>query len=66
MKTLMVLACNAVLLRVDGCRNIGRIARDQLGVSDAEMAEVMKVAFMMGGVPALNTICNAFPEYIRE
>lgn len=63
-KTLMVLACNAVLLRQDGCRNIGRIAREQLGATDDEIGEVMKIAFLMGGISALNTICNAFPDYM--
>ena len=65
-KTLLVLVCNAVLLRPDGCRNIGRIAREQLGATDEEIGEVMKIAFLMGGISAMNTLCNAFPDYMEQ
>jgi len=33
-----------------------------LGVTEPEIAETVRVAFLMGGMPGLVTGCNAFPQ----
>lgn len=60
-KTLMMLMGDALLGHADGVANIARQARSA-GVSDEEIIETVKVAFMMGGLPALITGSNAFRE----
>jgi len=58
-KTLMMMLCDALLAHPDGVANIAKRARD-LGASEAEIAETLGVAFMMGGMPGLVTGANAF------
>lgn len=58
-KTLMMMLCDALLAHPDGVANIAKQARD-LGASEAEIAETLGVAFMMGGMPGLVTGSNAF------
>ena len=57
-KTLIML-CDALLAHSDGVANIAKRVRD-LGASNAEIAETLSVAYMMGGLPALVTGANAF------
>jgi len=60
-KTLMMMLCDALLAHPDGVANIAKRARD-LGASDAEIVETLAVAFLMGGLPGLNTGANAFRD----
>ncbi len=60
-KTLMMMLCDALLGHGDGVANIAKRARD-LGASEAEIAETVAVAFMMGGMPGLVTGANAFRD----
>ena len=60
-KTLMMMLCDALLAHPDGVANIAKRARD-LGASNAEIAETLAVAFMMGGLPGLVTGANAFRD----
>ena len=58
-KTLMTMLCDALLTHEEGVANIARNAR-AMGASEAEIAETVAVAFLMGGLPALVTGANAF------
>jgi len=60
-KTLMMMLCDALLAHPDGVASIAKRAR-ALGASEAEIAETLAVAFLMGGLPALATGANAFRE----
>ncbi|MFC1991644.1 carboxymuconolactone decarboxylase family protein [Chloroflexota bacterium] len=60
-KTLMMMLSDALLGHSDGVANIAKRARD-LGASEAEIAETLGVAFMMGGMPGLVTGANAFRD----
>ncbi len=60
-KTLMTMLCDALLAHDQGVTNIARNARAQ-GASEAEIAETVAVAFLMGGLPALVTGANAFKK----
>ena len=60
-KTLMMLMGDALLGHSEGVASIARQAR-AAGVSDEEISETIKVAFMMGGLPALITGSNAFRD----
>ncbi len=60
-KTLMMMLCDALLGHSDGVANIAKRARD-LEASEAEIAETVAVAFMMGGMPGLVTGANAFRD----
>ncbi len=60
-KTLMMMLCDALLAHPEGVANIAKQARD-LGASEAEIAETLAVAFMMGGMPGLVTGSNAFRD----
>ena len=60
-KTLMMLLCDALLAHPDGVANIAKQARD-LGANEAEIAETLAVAFMMGGMSGLITGSNAFRD----
>jgi len=57
----MMMLCDALLAHPDGVANIAKRARD-LGASDAEIVETLAVAFLMGGLPGLNTGANAFRD----
>ena len=60
-KTLMMMLCDALLGHHDGVASISKRARD-LGASEAEIAETLAMAFMMGGMPGLVTCANAFRD----
>ena len=60
-KTLMMMLCDALLAHPDGVANIAKQARE-LGASEAEIAETLAVAFMMGGMPGLVTGSSAFRD----
>ncbi|MDA0771077.1 MAG: hypothetical protein BZY79_00735 [SAR202 cluster bacterium Casp-Chloro-G4] len=58
-KTLMTMLCDALLAHADGVAAISNRAR-ALGATEEEIAETIRVAFWMGGLPALVTGVNAF------
>ena len=58
-KVLMTMLCDALLAHPEGVANIANRAR-AVGATEAEIAETIGVAFVMGGTPALVTGCNAF------
>ncbi len=58
-KTLMTMLCDALLAHEGGVSNIAARARD-MGATEEEIAETIRVAFWMGGLPALVTGVNAF------
>jgi alkylhydroperoxidase/carboxymuconolactone decarboxylase family protein YurZ len=60
-KTLMTLLCDALLAHPEGVTNIAKRAR-ALGATEAEIAETVGVAFVMGGLPGLVTGANAFRD----
>ena len=60
-KTLMTMLCDALLAHADGVKAISDRAR-AMGASEEEIAETIRVAFWMGGLPALVTGVNAFRE----
>jgi alkylhydroperoxidase/carboxymuconolactone decarboxylase family protein YurZ len=60
-KTLMMLLGDALLGHSDGVANLAKRAR-YLGASEAEIAETLAVAFLMGGLPGIVTGANAFRE----
>lgn len=60
-KTLMTLLCDALLAHPEGVAHIAQRARS-LGASEAEIAETLGVAFLMGGLPGLFTGANAFRD----
>ena len=60
-KTLMTMLCDALLAHGDGVYAISQRARAQ-GASEQDIAETVQVAYLMGGLPALVTGCNAFRE----
>ena len=60
-KTLMTMLCDALLAHETGVQNIANRAR-ALGATEEEIAETVRVAFWMGGLPALVTGVNAFKK----
>jgi alkylhydroperoxidase/carboxymuconolactone decarboxylase family protein YurZ len=60
-KTLMMLMGDALLGHAEGVANLAKRARS-LGASEAEIAETLAMAFLMGGLPGIVTGCNAFRE----
>ncbi len=58
-KTLMMMLCDSLLSHPNGVQAIASRARG-MGASEEEIAETVQVAFLMGGLPALVTGCNAF------
>ena len=60
-KTLMTMLCDAIPAHESGVATIAGRARG-LGASEAEIAETVGVAFLMGGLPALVTGSNAFKD----
>ncbi len=53
-KTLMSLLGDAILGHAEGCASLGQRAR-QMGASEAEIQETVRMAYQMGGLPALIT-----------
>ena len=60
-KTLMTMLCDALLAHENGVKVIAERARS-MGATEEEIAETIRVAFWMGGLPALVTGCKAFPD----
>ena len=60
-KILMTMLCDSILAHPDGVANIAQRAR-AAGATDAEIAETVGVAFIMGGMPGLVTGANAFRD----
>ena len=60
-KTLMMMMGDAILGHADGVRALAQRARAQ-GASEAEIAETVRMAFVMGGLPGLVTATRAFEE----
>ena len=60
-KTLMMMLCDALLAHPEGVTSIAKRAR-ALGASEAEIAETLAVAFLMGGMPGLVTGASAFRD----
>ncbi len=60
-KTLMMMMGDAILGHSDGVANLCKRARS-LGATDAEIAETLGVAFLMGGLPGIVTGANAYRE----
>ena len=60
-KTLMTMLCDALLAHPSGVATIANRAR-AMGASEAEIAETVGVAFLMGGMPAMVTGSSAFTE----
>ena len=60
-KTLMMMLVDALQGHNDGVAGIANRAR-ALGATEAEIAETLAVAFLMGGMPALVTGANAFRD----
>jgi alkylhydroperoxidase/carboxymuconolactone decarboxylase family protein YurZ len=64
-KTLMILLCDAVLGHSEGVAILAGRARS-LGASEAEIAETVAVAFLMGGFPGAVNGAFAFRESAQE
>lgn len=60
-KTLMTMLCDALLAHTDGVAAIADRARG-LGATEEEISETVRVAFLMGGLPALVTGANAYKK----
>jgi alkylhydroperoxidase/carboxymuconolactone decarboxylase family protein YurZ len=60
-KTLISLALDAAGGHVEGVKGIAERAR-KMGISEMEIAETVRLAFLVGGFPGLVTGLNAFPE----
>ena len=60
-KTLMMMLCDALLGHEGGVAAIADRARG-MGATEEEIAETVRVAFLMGGLPALVTGANAFSK----
>jgi len=60
-KTLISLALDAAGGHSDGVKAISDRAR-KMGISDKEIAETIRLAFLVGGFPGLITGLNAFLE----
>lgn len=58
-KVMMTMLCDALLGHDDGVKMIANRAR-AVGATEAEIAETLGVAFVMGGTPALVTGASAF------
>ena len=58
-KVLMMMLCDSLGAHPDGVAALAERAR-ALGASEAEIAETVGVAFLMGGMPGLVTGANAF------
>ncbi|NLF30677.1 MAG: carboxymuconolactone decarboxylase family protein [Planctomycetes bacterium] len=58
-KTLMMLMGDAMLAHGEGVKALAARARAQ-GAGEDEIAETVRMAFVMGGLPALVTGTNAF------
>jgi alkylhydroperoxidase/carboxymuconolactone decarboxylase family protein YurZ len=60
-KMLMTMIIDALLAHDAGVATIANRARD-LGASEDEIKEAVRVAYLYGGTPALVSALNAFPK----
>jgi len=60
-KILMTMIIDALLAHDAGVATIANRARD-LGASEDEIKEAVRVAYLYGGTPALVSALNAFPK----
>ncbi len=60
-KILVTLALDAAFGAKDGVRNLAAAARTA-GASEEEIAEVLRQAFLLGGIPAVVAGMEAWPE----
>jgi alkylhydroperoxidase/carboxymuconolactone decarboxylase family protein YurZ len=60
-KILMMMLCDALVAHSDGVAALAGQAR-AAGASDAEIAETLEVALLMGGLPGIVTGVNAFRD----
>ena len=58
-KTLMSMLGDAILGHAEGVRAIAERARSQ-GATEQEIAETVRMAFLIAGMPGLVTGCHAF------
>jgi len=57
-KALMTLLGEALLRRDDGVRIVAALARN-IGATEDEIKETVRLAFLLGGLPALSAATNA-------
>ena len=60
-KTLMTLFGEALIRRDQGVKMMGEVARG-VGASEAEINETIRLAFLLGGLPALAAASSAYPD----
>jgi alkylhydroperoxidase/carboxymuconolactone decarboxylase family protein YurZ len=60
-KTLMTLFGEALIRRDQGVKMVAGVARN-LGATEEEINETIRLAFLMGGLPALAAASAAYPE----
>ncbi|HXI02774.1 MAG TPA: carboxymuconolactone decarboxylase family protein [Candidatus Saccharimonadales bacterium] len=60
-KMLMTLLGEALVRRDGGVKLVAGVARN-VGVTDAEINETIRLAFLIGGLPALASATNAYPD----
>jgi alkylhydroperoxidase/carboxymuconolactone decarboxylase family protein YurZ len=61
MKTLMTLYGEAIQKRDEGVRMVADLARS-VGVTEDEIKETIRLAFLVGGLPALSAATQAYPR----
>jgi len=60
-KVLMMMLCDSLLAHSEGVAGIAKRAQS-LGATEAEIAETLAVAFLMGGLPGVVMGSNAFRD----
>ncbi len=60
-KTLMTILGEALIRRDQGVKMVAGVARN-LGATEEEINETIRLAFLLGGLPALASASNAYPE----
>jgi alkylhydroperoxidase/carboxymuconolactone decarboxylase family protein YurZ len=60
-KTLMTLFGEALMRRDEGVKVVASVARG-VGATEAEINETVRLAFLLGGLPALSAGTNAYPS----
>lgn len=58
---LMTLLGEALVRRDGDVKLVAGVARN-VGVTDAEINETIRLAFLIGGLPALASAMNAYPD----
>jgi len=60
-KTLMTLFGEAILKREEGVRVVASLARN-IGATEAEIRETVRLAFLFAGLPGLSVATHAYPD----